>query len=107
MEYLKAYSWLGNVRELENRIQRAVIMCESSTIETYDLGFTEKPVIQRAPLSKVIPLKEARNNIERDLIITSLQKHRGNITKAAEELGISRPTFYDLIKKHSLSDMTF
>jgi two-component system NtrC family response regulator len=104
MKMIESYDWPGNVRELENRIHRAVIMSESPAIEPRDLGFQEGTVKSRF----VIPeqnaaLKEVKDQVERELVTFAIGKHSGNIAQAAQELGISRPTLYDLIKKHKLS----
>ena len=94
---LRTYSWPGNVRELENKIRRAVIMSDSKFLTLMDLELNEP--------DKVLPmesLKEARNQTERDHITRVLRKHAWNITKAASELRVSRPTLHDLIKKHNI-----
>ncbi|MEW6109463.1 MAG: PEP-CTERM-box response regulator transcription factor [Nitrospirota bacterium] len=98
-ELLKSYEWPGNVRELENKIQRAVLMSESSMIEPHDLGFSEKTAVQNLPHLEAMTLREARERAEKKMIISALDKHGGNIAKASEELGVSRPTLYDLMKK--------
>lgn len=101
VELIKSYDWPGNVRELENRIKRAVIMSESPMLQPLDLGFSgidQGSIL----LSGKMTLKEARDKVEREMIISALEKQKGNIAKAAEELGISRPTLYDLLKKHGL-----
>jgi two-component system NtrC family response regulator len=102
VELLESYNWPGNVRELENRIQRAVIMSESSIIEPHDLGFTEKPARQKVTFQNGMTLKEARDKVEKEMIISAVERHNGNIAKAAVELGISRPTLYDLMRKHGI-----
>lgn len=103
IELLKAYDWPGNIRELENKIQRAVLMSENLVIEPHDLGFLEKSAVHGAVHPEILTLKEAREKTERDLIITALDKNKGNIAKAAEDLGVSRPTLYDLMKKLSIN----
>jgi two-component system NtrC family response regulator len=106
LDALKYHEWLGNVRELENRIQRAVIMAESSVIETGDLGFAEAPATKPASLSaEIVTLREARDKIEKELAVSAIARCSGNIAKAAELLGVSRPTLYDIIKKHNLMDV--
>ncbi len=102
LKLLESYDWPGNVRELENRIQRAVIMAEFSLIEPHDLGFTERAWTQKVKLQELTTLKEARDKIERELAISAIEKHSGNIARASEELGVSRPTLYDLMKKHGI-----
>ena len=94
LQALEAHSWSGNVRELENRIKRAVIMAEGSKLTTEDLELAS-PYGRYESLS----LKKAREALERDMIQRSLTRNRGNITQAAAELGISRPTLYELMDK--------
>jgi two-component system NtrC family response regulator len=103
---LKTYKWPGNVRELENKVQRAVIMSDSLLLEPCDLGFSEMPARQQFPLPEVVTLKDARDRVEREMIINALERQEGNIAKAAEILGVSRPTLYDLIKKYGLAKLS-
>ncbi len=92
---LEQHAWPGNVRELENRVKRAVVMADGRFVTPDDLELEEgvKPV--GAPRS----LKEAREQVERDMVLQALQRHGGKITAAAADLGISRPTFYELMEK--------
>jgi len=91
---IEAYHWPGNIRELENRIKRAVIMAEGTKLTPPDLELV-------SPYAKYERhgLREAREALEKDLIDRALAKNKGNMTKAAEELGISRPTLYELMEK--------
>jgi two-component system NtrC family response regulator len=91
---LEAHRWPGNVRELDNRIKRAVLMAEGKTVTPEDLELAS-PYSD----SNGRGLKGAREALERDLIQRVLAKHRGNLSQSAAELGVSRPTLYDLIKK--------
>lgn len=120
VNWLRTYEWPGNVRELENKVKRAVVMAENPIIEGYDLGFEEKhPVpgesaaVGTDPSQKEsgsndefnftgLTLKEGRRQVEFVLLKQALENAQGNILKAAEELEVSRPTFYDLLKKHGL-----
>jgi two-component system NtrC family response regulator len=102
IEHLESYSWPGNVRELENKVQRAVIMSESPIIEPHDLGFSDTLKRQESASRDVLTLREARDRVEKEMIISAMEKQEGNIAKTAEELGISRPALYDLMKKHGL-----
>lgn len=101
-DQLHAYEWPGNVRELENRVQRAVIMSDSPLLDSSDLGFDEAPPPLRSTTVEKMTLKDARDRVEFDMITAVLKTQGGNIAKASEELGVSRPTMYDLMKKHGL-----
>jgi len=92
---LSRHRWPGNVRELQNRIQRAVIMAEGGRLMAADLELAEVAGENGLALT----LKEAREQAERSVIERALQRHRGRISAAAEELGVSRPTLYELMQK--------
>jgi two-component system NtrC family response regulator len=91
---INQHKWPGNVRELENRVRRAVIMAEGKRLTVGDLELTD---VLSAPQTST--LKDAREALERDIIQQSLRKHSGKITPVAAELGISRPTLYELMDK--------
>lgn len=93
---LDRHSWPGNVRELENRVKRAMIMAEGPKITPGDLELREET--SSAPLS----LKDAREALEREMVQQALRRSGGKISAAATELGISRPTFYELMDKLGL-----
>lgn len=99
----ESYSWPGNVRELENRLQRAVIMADSPILEAHDLGFEDGQKYAMNNGWNGMTLKEAKNVLEKDIILSAMGKFRGNIARTAEELGVSRPTLYDLMKKHGIN----
>ncbi|MGA1826412.1 MAG: PEP-CTERM-box response regulator transcription factor [bacterium] len=92
-----AHNWPGNIRELENKIKRAVIMGEGAWITPYDLDL-KKPIMPVEEFS----LKEARERAEIGVINRALDKNNGNITKSAVDIGVSRPTLYDLMKKYGI-----
>ncbi len=87
------HSWPGNIRELQNRVQRAVIMAEGKRITPPDLELSS------VPEGGIQTLREARENLERELVSAALNRSGGKISAAAAELGISRPTFYELMEK--------
>lgn len=105
VNYLKTYEWPGNVRELQNRVQRAIIMSDAAVIEPVDLGGVAEAAAVTETGSAPVTLREGRDKIERELIALAIDRHNGNIVKAAEELGVSRPTLYDLLKKHNLTPL--
>jgi two-component system, NtrC family, response regulator len=91
---INCYSWPGNVRELQNRVKRAVIMADGKRITEKDLELSSS-----SNLTGAATLKEARESVERELIQQTLKRHLGKVTSAAAELGISRPTLYELMEK--------
>lgn len=95
---LCAYPWPGNVRELQNRVQRSVIMADGKRISSDDLELAEL-----AESMPPLTLREARENVEREVVTRALQKYSGKITAAAAELGVSRPTLYELMEKLKIS----
>jgi two-component system NtrC family response regulator len=93
---IERHSWPGNVRELQNRVRRAVIMASGSRVTPNDL---ELDTAKSAATSGGTTLRQAREQVEREMIQQTLKRHAGKITSAAAELGISRPTLYELMDK--------
>jgi two-component system NtrC family response regulator len=94
MRALESHTWPGNVRELENRIKRAVIMAEGMKVTPADLE-----LISPYAKYKGQGLREARVAMEKVLVEQALANNKGNLTHVASELGISRPTLYQLMDK--------
>ena len=94
---LALYRWPGNVRELQNRVRRAVIMADGKRVTASDLELND--ILSALPPQS---LKEARESVEREMVQDALRRHRGTVTTAALELGISRPTLYELMEKLGL-----
>jgi len=92
---LKRYPWPGNVRELENKIHRAVLLSRGSSISSADLGLEQATSLGQ-------DLATVRDAAERQAITQSILRHGGNVTRAAKELGVSRTTLYDLMRKHDI-----
>jgi two-component system NtrC family response regulator len=99
---IQAYRWPGNVRELENRIKGAVIMAEGAVVTANDLGL-EDP----GDDPEYLNLRVARQRAEAQAVRQSLAVARGNLSRAAELLGVTRPTLYDLLGKHSIDAAQF
>jgi two-component system NtrC family response regulator len=93
---MSRYSWPGNVRELQNRVKRAVIMTSGSRVTAKDLELEYGQDV--ASLSGPT-LRQARENVEREMVQQALKRNAGRITSAAADLGISRPTLYELMEK--------
>lgn len=91
---LETYGWPGNVRELENRIKRAVIMADGRRVTSGSLEISASPGNYTG-----MGLKEAREQLEREMIRHALVRSKNNLTRAAADLGISRPTLYELMEK--------
>jgi DNA-binding NtrC family response regulator len=96
-EALAAYDWPGNVRELRNRIERAVALAEGSFLSPGDI-FPEKYEASAA-FDRVASLAAARDAAERREIVAALEITGGDVTAAAERLGVSRSTLFDKIKR--------
>jgi two-component system NtrC family response regulator len=91
---VQAHPWPGNVRELENKLRGAVIMAEGHLIHAADLGLSA-PATAPAQLN----LAEVRLQAERQALIQALALAQNNVSRAAELLGVSRPTLYDLLER--------
>ncbi len=101
LDALLAHEWPGNVRELENRLNRAVLMTEGPYITPGHLGLQEPDRGQDEDLT----LKVSRQRREKDLVRLALEKNEGNVSKAAVELGVSRPTLYQLLARYGLKKL--
>jgi two-component system, NtrC family, response regulator len=99
---IQAHRWPGNVRELENRIKGAVIMADGAVVTAADLGL-EDP----GDDPEYLNLRVARQRAEAQAVRQSLAVAKGNLSRAAELLGVTRPTLYDLLSKHSIDAAQF
>lgn len=96
MNKLKKYAWPGNVRELQHAIERAVIMADSATLQESDFLFSRKGTDEIA--NDTLNLDE----VEKAAVVKAIQLHNGNISKAAEELGLTRASLYRRMEKYGL-----
>jgi two-component system NtrC family response regulator len=87
-----SYGWPGNVRELENRLNRASITCRGQTIEEEDLQLGDA-------VAGNMSYREARKAFEKNLLMNALRRSNGNVSLAARTVGVTRPTFYDMMRK--------
>jgi two-component system NtrC family response regulator len=97
IEAIESQPWPGNVRELENCVKRAVIMADSPALRPADFNL-EPPAQQQ----EIFNLRQVRDEAEKAAVIKVLGRVNGNMSKAAELLGISRPTLYDLVDRFGL-----
>lgn len=95
---IEAHRWPGNVRELENCVKRAVIMADGAQIARDDIGLSQSA----ENANEFIDLRRVRDEAERQAVVTALGRANGNVVRAAEILGISRPTLYDLMHRLGL-----
>lgn len=96
LQALRSYEWPGNIRELENRIKRAVILSGTNRIGAVDLGFAATAGTETKTL------QEVREEAESAHIRAALQRNNWNVTRAARDLGTSRTTLYDLLDKYKI-----
>ncbi|HXR56644.1 MAG TPA: PEP-CTERM-box response regulator transcription factor [Casimicrobiaceae bacterium] len=97
IEAIDAHGWPGNVRELENVIKRAVIMADSESITAVDIGLEAADGDAGA-----LNLRHVREQAEKNAVLRVLGRVNGNLSRAAELLGVSRPTLYDLMHRYGL-----
>ena len=100
MKILQKYNWPGNVRELQHAIERAVIMCNSQVLNPEDFFFSANT--SRAEETQVTLEDYHLEEVEKILIRKVLKKHDGNITQAANELGLTRSSLYRRLEKYGL-----
>ncbi|MEY3253656.1 MAG: hypothetical protein RL227_2629 [Pseudomonadota bacterium] len=98
LDAIDRHPWPGNVRELLNAVKRASIMADGERITCDDLGLPA-PAREGAAAAPELDLRTVREAAERQVIVAALARANGNIVKASEMLGVSRPTLYDLMKK--------
>lgn len=95
---LKSYGWSGNIRELQNCIEKAVILSEGQCISAADLQMEDKPADQATPERKAETLDQAEERTIRE----AMARYESNLTLVAKSLGVSRPTLYSKLKKYSI-----
>ncbi len=101
VEAIEAYAWPGNVREMENRVKRAVIMADGTHASLEDLELPEQDAdAEQEPFN----LREVREKAESMAIVRALARTDSNVSKTAELLGVTRPTLYNLMKKYGIGE---
>lgn len=95
---LQTYQWLGNVRELQHTIEKAVILSEKDVLQPADFYLRESENIYKEILDSSLSLEE----MEKKMVAKALKRHNGNISRAAKELNISRPTLMSKIEKYNV-----
>ncbi|HEY6033283.1 MAG TPA: sigma-54 dependent transcriptional regulator, partial [Kofleriaceae bacterium] len=95
---VRKHNWPGNIRELENRIKKAIVLCESTVIGPDDLGLTGDA------LPQILTLAEAKDKFQRDYINEVLALNNGNRTKTARDLGVDPRTVFRHLEKEGEGD---
>jgi len=98
---IQSYPWPGNIRELENKVSGAVILAEGKQVTAADLGLEVNDQMDSAFFN----LRLVRQQAERRAIMKALAVSKGNLSRAADLLGITRPTLYDLLEKNDLGNV--
>ena len=99
LEKLQNYHYPGNVRELQYTVERAVIMADEDVLQAKDLIFSP---IESQPVQELEPAEMKLSSIEKNTILKVIEKHNGNITKAAKELGLTRTALYRRLSKYDI-----
>jgi transcriptional regulator with PAS, ATPase and Fis domain len=99
LDKLLHYHYPGNIRELQYTIERAVIMCDGNLLQAKDLIFSP---IETVPAEEPEPTELKLSAIEKNTILRVIEKHNGNITKAAKELGLTRTALYRRLSKYDI-----
>ena len=92
---LKSHAWGGNIRELQNTIEKAVILSEGTNLKAEDLSLEKKSTVKSSP-------RQTLDEAEAQTIRDTMARCNGNLTLVAKELGISRPTLYSKLKKYDI-----
>lgn len=95
IEAIELYEWPGNIREMENRVKRSIVMADDKLVSSEDLGISTGETLN-------INLRQVRQNAERAAILRALTVSDNNISATAKLLGVTRPTLYDLMKKYNI-----
>ncbi|HKJ64702.1 MAG TPA: sigma 54-interacting transcriptional regulator, partial [Desulfopila sp.] len=109
IDKLQRHNWPGNVRELENVIQRAVLMAKSNIITEDEILFDTPSVpqenthISMAKKFSKAPLKSILQDVEREVIVATLERNHGNVAKAAKDLNVGKTAFYEKLKRFDIS----
>jgi DNA-binding NtrC family response regulator len=103
LERLTAYDWPGNIRQLQNEIQRAVLLCEGGEVAAADLSITNVPTSIAMPVGEELdPNFTLLEGVERNAIVQTLKATAGNKVEAAKLLGVGRQTLYNKIKAYGI-----
>jgi len=92
------YEWKGNIREMQNRVERALILTEENLLHLSDFG------ISSALIKETLSDDNTLQDLEKNTIIKTLEKHHYNISQSADELGLSRAALYRRMEKYNIKN---
>jgi two-component system NtrC family response regulator len=104
LDAIRNYTWPGNIRELENKIRQAVVMTDRAYITSQDLELQDTIAADadQDPKPGTLSIKSAKQRLETHIVLEALALHQWNLSRAAKEVGISRPTLYRILQKNGL-----
>ena len=103
LQKLKQHSWPGNVRELQHAVERAIILAEGNVLQPQDFSFSPMEMAPASPAAAYVPEKAVPLiEMERETIVRTLEKNKGNISRTAKELGLTRTALYRRLNKHDI-----
>jgi transcriptional regulator with PAS, ATPase and Fis domain len=103
LKKLEQYPWRGNIRELQHTLERVVIMTDGNVIEASDIALSgTTPTQQSASANGLVVENLNLDEVEKSVIRKALQKHNGNVSHAADELGLTRAALYRRMEKYGL-----
>ncbi|PRY10338.1 DNA-binding NtrC family response regulator [Pontibacter ummariensis] len=103
LQKLKQHNWPGNVRELQHAVERAIILAENNVLQPQDFSFSPMEMAPVTPAAAYIPETPVPlSEIERETIVRVLEKNKGNISRTAKELGLTRTALYRRLNKHDI-----
>jgi DNA-binding NtrC family response regulator len=100
LKLLLDYDWPGNVRKLENAVERAIVTCRTGVLAEDDFAFLNHNKLERRGWA--VPNNMKLEEVEKEVVAATLQRAQGNIKEAAATLGIDRSTLYEKIKKYNI-----
>jgi DNA-binding NtrC family response regulator len=92
---IKKYPWPGNIRQLENRIKKALVLCESALLSPGDLDF------EKDCESAIVPLEKAKEEFQRRYVLDALERNSGNRTQTARDLGVDPRTIFRFLERET------
>jgi two-component system, NtrC family, nitrogen regulation response regulator NtrX len=109
LQLLLEHDWIGNIRELQNLLEKTILMLDGHVIRSRDIRFEGTGELRPRPLESYFdqPYKNAKETFLKEYLKASLSRHGGHVTKAAKDAGIVRSSFHKMMRKHKISTQDF